>query len=104
MDNRLQDFRTWIDATDLWWCGESRPAQADAGEVFLGQMDVVVPWRALLSLIEPHYPNSGRGGRQPYALETVLRIHFLKQRYALTDPAIEEALYDTVVMFQTVRL
>lgn len=28
-------------------------------EVFLGQMDVVVPWRALLSLIEPHYPKFG---------------------------------------------
>lgn len=39
-------------------------------EIFLSQMGQVVPWKALLSLIEPHYPKTGRPGRQPYALET----------------------------------
>ena len=67
-------------------------------EVFLAEMEQVVPWKALLSLIEPHYPRMGRPGRQPYPLATMLRIHFLQQWYALSDPAMEEALYDTPVM------
>ena len=67
-------------------------------EVFLAEMDQVVPWKALLALIEPHYPKMGRPGRQPYALTTMLRIHFLQQWYALSDPAMEEALIDTAVM------
>ncbi|MCA1791381.1 MAG: IS5 family transposase [Thioalkalivibrio sp.] len=63
-------------------------------EIFLAEMEQVVPWRALLTLIEPHYPKMGRPGRQPYALSTMLRIHFLQQWYALSDPAMEEALYE----------
>lgn len=60
-------------------------------EVFLGQMDQVALWKALRSLIEPHYPKLGRPRRQPYALETMLCIHLLQQWYALSDPAMEEA-------------
>ena len=67
-------------------------------EQFLAEMDQVVPWKSVLSLIEPHYPKMGRPGRQPYPVETMLRIHFLQQWYALSDPAMEEALYDTPVM------
>ena len=67
-------------------------------EVFLAEMEQVVPWTSLLALIAPHYPKMGRPGRQPYALSTMLRIHFLQQWYALSDPAMEEALYDTPVV------
>jgi IS5 family transposase len=67
-------------------------------ELFLEEMEQVVPWKALLSLIDPHYPKQGRRGRQPYPMATMLRIHFLQQWYALSDPAMEEALYDTPVM------
>ncbi len=67
-------------------------------EIFLAEMEQVVPWKALLALIEPHYPKLGCPGRQPYPLTTMLRIHFLQQWYALSDPAMEEALYDTAVM------
>ena len=67
-------------------------------EVFLAEMGQVVLWKALLALIEPHYPKLGRPGRQPYPLATMLRIHFLQQWYALSDPAMEEALYDTPAM------
>jgi len=67
-------------------------------ELFLKEMDQVVPWKRLLALIEPHYPISGRPGRQPYPLATMLRIHFLQQWYYLSDPAMEEALYDTPVI------
>lgn len=34
-------------------------------EVFLAEMELVVPWKALLKVIEPHYPVAGRGLR-PY--------------------------------------
>ena len=67
-------------------------------EVFLAEMEQVVPWTALLALIEPHYPKLGRPGRQPYPIATMLRIHFLQQWYALSDPAVEEALYDSASM------
>jgi transposase, IS5 family len=63
-------------------------------EVFLAEMEQVVPWQPLLALIAPHYPSLGRPGRQPYPLETMLRVHFLQQWYGLSDPAMEEALYE----------
>ncbi|MET3147309.1 UNVERIFIED_ORG: IS5 family transposase [Xanthomonas axonopodis] len=63
-------------------------------EIFLAEMEHVVPWQQLLALIAPHYPVSGRPGRQPYALATMLRIHLLQQWYALSDPAMEEALHE----------
>lgn len=67
-------------------------------ERFLAEMDHVVPWKRLLALIEPLYPQTVRRGRQPYPLSTMLRVHFLQQWYALSDPCMEEALYDTAVM------
>jgi IS5 family transposase len=63
-------------------------------ERFLSEMDAVVPWSSLLAVIEPHYPKSGRPGRQPIGLETMLRIYFMQQWYALSDPAMEDTLYE----------
>jgi IS5 family transposase len=63
-------------------------------ERFLGEMDRVVPWAELLALIEPSYPTSGRRGRPPMAASTMLRIHFMQQWYTLSDPAMEDALYE----------
>ena len=63
---------------------------------FLDEMNLVVPWAELVSLIAPHSPTrSAKGGRPPFAVETMLRIHFLQQWFNLSDPAMEEALYDT---------
>ena len=66
---------------------------------FLAEMDKVVPWARLTGLIEPVY-TKGKGGRPPYALETMLRVHFMQQWFALSDPAMEEALYDMQSMRQ----
>lgn len=63
-------------------------------ELFLADMDRVVPWNALLALLEPAYPTSGRRGRPPMSLSSMLRIHFMQQWYALSDPAMEDALYE----------
>ena len=57
-------------------------------EVFLDEMDKVVPWVELEALIEPFYPKAGKG-RRPYPLKTMLRIHLMQQLYALSDPAME---------------
>jgi IS5 family transposase len=62
-------------------------------ERFLAEMDGVVPWARLEGLIAPHYAKAGNG-RRPYPLCTMLRIYFLQQWYALSDPGAEEALYD----------
>ncbi|NMZ98163.1 transposase, partial [Pseudomonas lundensis] len=59
-------------------------------ERFLAEMDQVAPWTGLLGLIEPFYPKAG-GGRKPYPLETMLRIHLLQNWFSLSDPAMEEA-------------
>ena len=66
-------------------------------EVFLEEMDQVVPWKSLLGLIEPVYPEAGRG-RHPYPLETMLRVHLMQNWFALSDPAMEEALYEITPM------
>lgn len=62
-------------------------------EKFLLEMEQVVPWTRLLKLIKPHYPKAGKG-RRPIPMKAMLRIYFLQQWYALSDPAVEEALYD----------
>lgn len=68
-------------------------------EKFLSEMEVVVPWQELIDLIEPHYPKtSKKGGRPPYPLATMLRIHLLQQWYSLSDPAMEEALIEVPTM------
>ena len=61
---------------------------------FLEQMEQVVPWSSLVERIAPHYPQ-GRNGRPPFSLETMLRTHFLQQWFTLSDPAMEEAFFDT---------
>jgi IS5 family transposase len=64
---------------------------------FLSQMEIVVPWRELVAEIEPFYPKAGNG-RPPVGLERMLRMYFLQQWFNLSDPAVEEALYDSLAM------
>lgn len=73
-------------------------------QVFLGEMEQVVPWAALEAVIEPHYPKAGRVGRQPYPLQTMLRIHLLQQWFSLSDPGAEDALYEMPTLRQFARL
>ena len=60
---------------------------------FLDEMNLVVPWTELVGLIEPHAPK-GNTGRPPFAVSTMLRIHFMQQWFGLSDPAMEESLHD----------
>jgi len=70
---------------------------------FLSEMDRVVPWSALRVLIEPFYPKAGNG-RPPVGLERMLRIYFLQNWFNLSDPAVEEALYDSLSMREFVGI
>ncbi len=72
-------------------------------EAFLKEMELVVPWKALLKIIEPHYPVAGRG-RRAYALESTLRVHLIQNWFALSDLAIEEALHEIASLRTFARL
>src|SRR5271154_3232987 len=63
-------------------------------ELFLDQMEQVVPWSELLALVAPHYPKAGNG-RQPVGLSIMLRTYFLQQWFNLSDPGVEELLYES---------
>lgn len=70
---------------------------------FLDEMERVVPWAALVQVVEPYYPKA-RTGRPPFGIETMLRIHYLQQWFALSDPAMEEALHDMPVFREFAKL
>jgi len=72
-------------------------------ERFLNEMNQVIPWTRLLNVIEPNYPKAGNG-RRPMSMETMLRIYFLQQWYALGDQAAEESLYDIESMRRFAKL
>ena len=67
-------------------------------EQFLVEMNQVVPWSRLTALVEPMYPKGEGAGRPPVGLERMLRIHCLQHWFNLSDPAAEEALYDSRAM------
>jgi IS5 family transposase len=62
-------------------------------EKFLEEMNQVIPWEELLQIVKKYYPVAGNG-RQPMPMERMLRIYFMQQWYGLSDPAMEDALYD----------
>jgi transposase, IS5 family len=74
-----------------------RFAKKSRREQFLEEMEAVMPWADLLTLIEPHYPK-GEQGRKPVGLGIMLRVYFVQHWFALSDPAAEDALYDSVAL------
>lgn len=67
-------------------------------EQFLEDMDSIIPWKELVEVIEPFYPKPQGAGRRPVGIERMLRIYFLQHWFNLSDPAAEEALYDSRAM------
>jgi len=78
----------------LAWNGKGKITRR---ERFLAEMGAVIPWPHLLRLIEPHYPKAGNG-TQPMPMERMLRIYFMQNWFNLSDPAMEDALYDSESM------
>ena len=62
-------------------------------EKFLERMDGLIPWEQLEERVRPFYPKAGRG-RRPYELSTMLRIHCVQLFYNLSDPGMEDMLYE----------
>ncbi len=91
---------TQMSFSDAEYAGKRKQTRR---ERFLAEMEQVVPWAGLLALIEPFYPKAGNG-RPPYPLETMLRIHLLQNWFALSDPAMEEALYEITSLRQFAQL
>jgi len=93
----MSDQRTFA---DLAWQHKGKVTRR---ERFLAEMDAVIPWADLRTLIAPHYPKAGNG-RQPIGLERMLRVYFLQQWFNLSDPMAEEALYDSEAMRRFARV
>ena len=73
--------------------GLSLGAKRTRKREYLDEMNLVVPWTELVALVAPFAPE-GKKGRPPFAVATMLRIHFMQQWFGLSDPAMEEALFD----------
>ena len=89
--------RSFADVADDGQKRQTRRAQ------FLRRMDGLIPWHRLEARLGPIYP-AGERGRPPYPLAMMLRIHCVQLFYNLSDPAMEDALYDSVAVQRFVGL
>ena len=89
-------MRSWGDPERGAPCSSVRSARR---QTFLERMDGLVPWAELEQRIAPVYPKRGRG-RRPYALRVMLRIHCLQLWFNLSDPGMEQELYDSRSMLE----
>jgi IS5 family transposase len=78
--------------SDLEYAAKKRVTRCDR---FLGEINAVTPWSALLAEIEPFYPKGEGRGRPPIGLERMLRMYIAQQCFGLSDEATEDALYDS---------
>ena len=72
-------------------------------EQFLERLEALVPWPRLEALIRPQYPE-GERGRRPYSLPVMLRVHVVQVCHNLSDPAMEDLLYDSEAVRRFVGL
>jgi len=93
----------WWDDHEAAWIGLNLSTRKTRKREFLEEMERVVPWTVLVQIIEPHAPKA-KTGRPSFAIETMLRIHYLQQWFALSDPAMEEALHDMPVFREFAKL
>ena len=77
--------------------GFEKFARKSRRELFLDEMDKIVPWGGLVALVGPYYPK-GENGRAPVGLERMPRLCFLQQWFNLADPGQEDALYESAAL------
>ena len=77
--------------------GFEKYARKSRRELFLDEMEKIVPWSGLEALVRPHYAKAGKG-RQPVGLSIMLRVYFVQQWFNLSDPGVEEALYESAAL------
>ena len=78
---------------------QDNPKKVTGKRKFLRKMEKALPWKQLTDAIRDRYPD-GKRGRPPYPLEVMLRIYFMKLWYNLSDPGMEDALYESVSIRQ----
>ena len=66
-------------------------------EEFLESMNAMIPWEYWVNIIKPYYP-SGKRGRPPKNIETMLRMYLMQNWFNLSDEGIEDAIYDSYAM------
>ena len=86
--------RSWVmeqpTFADLEYAQKKRKTRR---EKFLERMDALLPWAEMEARIAPYYPKAGRG-RRPYPLSVMLRVHCVQLFYNLSDPGMEDMLYE----------
>ena len=80
--------------TDIEYSGRKKKTRR---EEFLEIMDEIIPWDEWVGVIEPYYPKEKRG-RPPMGIEKMLRMCLLQIWFNLSDPATEDAVYDSYAM------
>lgn len=87
------------------WSSSELVAKRTRQRVFFYEMSLVAPWTMLVALIQPFIAATGnKGGRPPFPVQTMLRIHFLQHWLGLSDPAMEEALHDVTLYCEFAQL
>jgi IS5 family transposase len=87
--------------SELEYAGKKKRTRRDR---FLGEIEAVTPWKALVEVLEPYYPKSGGRGRPPVGLERMLRMYVAQQCFGLADEAMEDAIYDSQAICQFVGI
>lgn len=93
------EVRQWT-LSDFEYSNRRRRTRRDR---FLQKMDQVIPWDELVDLVRPFYP-SGRRGRPPRGIETMLRMYFMQDWFNLSGPGIEDVIYDSYAMRSFMRI
>jgi IS5 family transposase len=78
--------------SDLEYAAKKKVTRRDR---FLGEIDAVTPWCALVAQVDPFYPNGKGRGRPPIGVERMLRMYVAQQCFGLSDEGIEDAIYDS---------
>jgi IS5 family transposase len=78
--------------SDLEYAAKKKVTRRDR---FLGEIEAVTPWSALVAEIEPYYPKGEGRGRPPIGMERMLRMYIAQQCFGLSDEGTEDALYDS---------
>jgi len=74
-------------------------------ELFLERIEALIPWQKFEQQLAKKY-SKGTVGRKPYPLNVMLRVHIMQLIYNLSDPAMEDSLYEIESMrrFSGLRL
>lgn len=81
-----------ISFSELEYAAKKKVTRRDR---FLGEIEAVTPWAALVAEIAPFYPKGEGRGRPPLGLERMLRMYVAQQCFGLSDEGIEDAIYDS---------